>query len=50
MGATSVIISRDSVNSLDELRGKAYAISRVGSEDHALAMTVMAPGGQRCGL
>jgi hypothetical protein len=36
-----MIVSRDSVGSLNELRGQAYAISRVGSEDHALALTVM---------
>jgi len=40
-----MIVSRDSINSLDELRGKPYAISRVGSEDHSLAMTVMAAKG-----
>ena len=28
-----MIVSRDSINSLAELRGKPYAISRVGSED-----------------
>jgi NitT/TauT family transport system substrate-binding protein len=36
-----MIVSRDNIGSLNELRGQAYAISRVGSEDHALAMTVM---------
>jgi NitT/TauT family transport system substrate-binding protein len=40
-----MIVSRDSVGTLAELRGKAYAISRVGSEDHALAQTVMAAKG-----
>jgi len=36
-----MIVSRDNVGSLSELHGQAYAISRVGSEDHALALTVM---------
>jgi NitT/TauT family transport system substrate-binding protein len=36
-----MIVSRDSVGTLSELRGKSYAISRVGSEDHALALTVL---------
>jgi NitT/TauT family transport system substrate-binding protein len=36
-----MIVSRDNIGSLNELRGQAYAISRVGSEDHALALTVM---------
>src|SRR6185503_10706202 len=36
---------RDTINSLGDLRGKPYAISRVGSEDHSLAMTVMAAKG-----
>jgi NitT/TauT family transport system substrate-binding protein len=36
-----MIVSRDTVGSLNDLSGKAYAISRVGSEDHALALTVM---------
>ena len=36
-----MIISRDSIGALGDLRGKAYAISRVGSEDHSLALTVL---------
>src|SRR6267378_2531430 len=40
-----MIVSRDNVSTLDDLRGKAYAISRVGSEDHALALTVLAAKG-----
>jgi NitT/TauT family transport system substrate-binding protein len=36
-----MIVSRDDVATLDDLRGRAYAISRVGSEDHSLALTVM---------
>jgi NitT/TauT family transport system substrate-binding protein len=40
-----MIISRDSVGTVGELRGKAYAISRVGSEDHALATTVLGSKG-----
>jgi NitT/TauT family transport system substrate-binding protein len=40
-----MIISRDTVGSLDDLRGKTYAISRVGSEDHSLVLTVLAAKG-----
>jgi NitT/TauT family transport system substrate-binding protein len=40
-----MIVSRDSVSSLDDLRGKTYAISRVGSEDHSLVLTVLAARG-----
>jgi NitT/TauT family transport system substrate-binding protein len=40
-----MIVSRDSVGTLSELSGKAYAISRVGSEDHALATTVLGSKG-----
>jgi NitT/TauT family transport system substrate-binding protein len=36
-----MIVSRANIGSLSELRGQSYAISRVGSEDHALALTVM---------
>ena len=36
-----MVVSRDDVNSLDDLRGRAYAISRVGSEDHSLVLTVL---------
>ena len=36
-----MMVGRDSVGSLGELRGKGYAISRVGSEDHSLALTVL---------
>jgi NitT/TauT family transport system substrate-binding protein len=35
----------DNITALGGLRGKPYAISRVGSEDHALAMTVMSAKG-----
>jgi NitT/TauT family transport system substrate-binding protein len=40
-----MIISRDSIGALGDLRGKPYAISRVGSEDHALALTVLTAKG-----
>src|SRR5712691_493172 len=40
-----MIVSRDSVGTLSDLRGKSYAISRVGSEDHSLALTVLAAKG-----
>jgi NitT/TauT family transport system substrate-binding protein len=40
-----MIVSRDSIGSLNDLRGKSYAISRVGSEDHSLALTVLAAKG-----
>jgi NitT/TauT family transport system substrate-binding protein len=40
-----MIISRDDVASLDDLQGKTYAISRVGSEDHSLVLTVLAAKG-----
>src|SRR5262249_35679332 len=36
-----MIVSREDVSSLDNLRGRAYAISRVGSEDHSLVLTVL---------
>ena len=40
-----MIIARDSVGSLADLRGQSYGISRVGSEDHSLALTVLAAKG-----
>jgi NitT/TauT family transport system substrate-binding protein len=40
-----MIVARDNVATLGDLKGKPYAISRVGSEDHALAMTIMAARG-----
>jgi NitT/TauT family transport system substrate-binding protein len=40
-----MIVSRDNVGSLDDLRGKTYAISRVGSEDHSLVLTVLSAKG-----
>lgn len=36
-----MIVSRDSVANLQDLRGKSYAISRVGSEDHSLVLSVL---------
>src|SRR5262245_44399226 len=36
-----MVISRDDVATLNDLRGRAYAISRVGSEDHSLVLTVL---------
>ena len=42
-----MMVSRDSVGALADLRGKAYAISRIGSEDHSLALTVLECQGRR---
>jgi NitT/TauT family transport system substrate-binding protein len=40
-----MVVSRDDVSTLADLRGRAYAISRVGSEDHSLALTVLTAKG-----
>ncbi len=40
-----MIIGRSTLGSLNDLRGQSYAISRVGSEDHSLALTVLAAKG-----
>ena len=40
-----MIVSRDSIASPRDLRGAIYAISRVGSEDHSLALTVLKANG-----
>ncbi len=36
-----MIVSRDTIDTPNDLRSASYAISRVGSEDHALALTVL---------
>ena len=36
-----MIVSRDTIDTPANLRAASYAISRVGSEDHALALTVL---------
>jgi len=36
-----MVVSRDDVATLNDLRGRAYAISRIGSEDHSLVLTVL---------
>lgn len=36
-----MIVSRDTIDKPTDLRSASYAISRVGSEDHALALTVL---------
>jgi NitT/TauT family transport system substrate-binding protein len=40
-----MVVSRDNIGTVNELSGKSYAISRVGSEDHSLALTVLGAKG-----